>query len=151
MSIQTLNIGPVPCDEECAQMGRPDFPERSRRECWVFQRMLERLYPVPDGAWLKVKSFAHDFGSYREVCVSYDDTDEAACDYAFLLEGETPPEWDAIARYELSWHERKTRLIEAAARGEIVQDEIPAQYLTGDFPALPANKTLSELFARFPL
>jgi hypothetical protein len=71
MNLQYLDIGAAPCEEECAQVGRTDYPERSRRECQVFQRMLECCYPAPDRDWLKVKSFAHDFGSYREVCVYY--------------------------------------------------------------------------------
>ena len=152
MTIQYLSIAAAPLEEACAQVGRPDYEERSRRECRIFERMLQRLYPAPNAkAWLKTKSFPHDFGNYREVCVGYEDTDEAACDYAFMLERETPPKWDAIALYELLWHERKTHLIEAAARGVITGDDIPAQYLTGDFPALPANKTLPELCRSFPL
>ena len=145
MSIQFIHLGAAPCEEACAQVGQADYPERSQRECLVFQRMLQRLYPVPDGASLKVKSFAHDYGRYREVCVCYDDEDEAASAYAFQLEGETPCEWDAIARYELLWHERKTCFSAAAARGEI-----PAQYL-GDFPALPADQPFDALCAMFPL
>ncbi|MDR2111611.1 MAG: hypothetical protein LBQ62_00665 [Candidatus Accumulibacter sp.] len=152
MSIQFIHIGAAPCEEECAQVNHADYAECSQRECFVFKRMLERLYPPPNPrAWLKVKSFPHDFGSYREVCVCYDDKDEAASEYAFRLERETPPEWDAIARYELLWHGRKTHMLEAAARGEIHEDEIPARYLAGDFPALPANKTLPELCRQFPL
>jgi hypothetical protein len=151
MSIQIIQIGATPCEEECAQTGRSDYPERSRRECLVFQRMLERLYPAPDGACLEVKSFPHDFGGYREVCVCYDDENEAASEYAFRLERETPLKWDATARYELLWSERKARYKEATERGEINDGEIPVQYLTGDFPALPADKSFPELCRRFPL
>jgi hypothetical protein len=151
MSIETIHIGPVPCEEECAQVGRSDYEERSHRECLVFQRMLQRLYPPPDEAYLKVKSFSHDYGGYREVCVCYDDKNEAACEYAFRLEHETPPQWDAIANYELLWSERKAHCIEAAKKGEITRDEIPAQYLAEDFPALPADKSFPELCRQFPL
>ena len=61
-------------------MGRPDYDEQSLLECKVFKRMLERLHPVPAEALssLIVKSFPHDFGSYREVCVRYEDTDPVA-------------------------------------------------------------------------
>jgi hypothetical protein len=151
MTTQTLHIGPAPCEEECAQVGRPDYEERSRRECLVFRRMLQRLYPAPDRARLQVKSFAHDFGSYREVCVCYDDQNEAACTYACQLERETPLKWDAIAHYELLWHERQSHYREAVRKGEIVCDEIPAQYLAEDFPARPADQSLPELCRQFPL
>jgi hypothetical protein len=151
MSIQYITIGATPCEEDCAQVGQADYPERSRRECLVFKRLLERMYPVPDGAWLKVKSFAHDFGSYREVCVCYEDQDEAACDYAYRLEEGTPAKWDAIARHELLWLDRKERFSQAAARGEITRDEIPARYRGEDFPVLPADKSFTDLCAMFPL
>ena len=151
MSIQYLNLGATPCEEECARVGRSDYEERSRRECFIFQRMLKRLYPAPPKAWLDVKSFPHGYGNYREVCVCFDDQSEAACDYAYALKQETPPEWDAIARYELLWQERKNDFFRAVARGEITGAEIPAQYLTRDFPALPADKTFPELCSSFPL
>jgi hypothetical protein len=151
MTIQCLSIAAAPLEEDCAQVGRPDYEERSRRECLIFERMLRRLYPAPDAeAWLKTKSSAHDFGRYREVCACYDDRDEAACDYAYRLEREAPLKWDAIALYELMWQERKERFAQAVARGEITQDEIPAQYLVTDFPALPADKSLPELCRMFP-
>ncbi|ASI68608.1 hypothetical protein BA022_08590 [Diaphorobacter nitroreducens] len=92
MSSQIMNIGPVPCEENAAQVGRTDYDEQSLRECKVFKRMLERLHPVPADALasLIVKSFPHDFGSYREVCVRYEDTDPLATAYAFDLERDTP-------------------------------------------------------------
>ena len=70
--------------QQGAQVGRADYDERSRRECRVFLRMLERLYPLADDvpARFTVRSFPHDFGAYREVCVRYDDTDARACDHA---------------------------------------------------------------------
>jgi hypothetical protein len=152
MSTQRLNIGAAPNEEECAQVGQPDYPEYSQRECLVFMRMLQRLYPVPNAkAWLAVKSFSHEFGSYREVCAYYDNEDAVATEYAFMLERETPLKWDDIANYELLWHAKKTHYAEAARRGEITRDEIPASYLADDFPALPADKTFLELCRMFPL
>jgi hypothetical protein len=151
MSIQYIALGATPCEEECAQVGRPDYPERSKRECQVYQRMLERLYPAPnDQVRLVIKSSSHDFGNYREVCARFDDEDEPATDYAYELERESPTEWDAIARYELLWLERRDAFQRAAARGEITRDEIPAPYRSPEFPALPADKTLTELCALFP-
>ncbi|MDR0578705.1 MAG: hypothetical protein LBI87_14535 [Candidatus Accumulibacter sp.] len=150
MSIQCLSIGATPCEEECAQVGRPDYEERSRRECLVFQRMLERLHPAPNAeAWLEVKSFAHDFGRHHQVCVCFNEQDEAACHYANRLERKMPAQWDAIAIYELLWQERKERFSCAVVRGEI--DEVPAPYRSTDFPALPADKTFPELCRMFPL
>lgn len=153
MSYQTMTIGPSPCEENCAQVGRPDYDERSRRECRVFQRMLERLFPLPGDvpAQYVVKSFPHDFGAYREVCVRYDDTDARACDHAYQVEANTPPEWDAIARYELIWIERHAQLHRAVQRGDLQPQELPEAYRGHDLPVLPAERSFSELLAAFPL
>lgn len=50
---------------------------------------------------MKVKGFSHDFGTYYEVVVDYDDEVEKTVDYAFLLEGEMPLNWDKIALQEI--------------------------------------------------
>lgn len=153
MPRQIMNIGPVPTDESAAQVGRPDYDDQSLRQCHVFKRMLERLHPIPaDGsATLVVKSFPHDCGSYREVCVRYDDNDPVATDYAFALESDTPAEWDAIARYELIWLEHLGVLNRAVRVGETSPADIPETYRSGQLPELPADLTFSELLAAFPL
>ena len=46
--MQFIEIGPVPGEEHCAQVGSPDYTEASLRECEVFRRMLYRLFPVPE-------------------------------------------------------------------------------------------------------
>lgn len=153
MPSQIMNIGPVPCEENAAQVGRPDYDERSRLECTVFKRMLERLHPIPVEcpATLVIKSFAHDFGTYREVCVRYDDTDADATNYAFLLEGDTPAQWDAIARYELIYFERLEVLNRAVRNGAMRQDEVPTLFQSGQLPELPEGQTFSQLLAAFPI
>ncbi len=153
MSTQIMNIGPVPTDESAAQVGRSDYDEQSLRQCQAFKRMLERLHPVPAdcSAALVIKSFPHDFGSYREVCVRYDDSDPVATDYAYGLENNTPAQWDATASYELIWLERLSVLNRAVRAGEMSSADIPEAYRTGRLPELPANRSFSELLAAFPL
>ena len=100
--VDYLNIGPAPCEEDCAQVGSPDYTKRSRKECRAFLNQLERQFgEPPDGAYLTIKTFPHDFGSYREVCVAFDDNDQEATHYAFKLEGETPARWDEDAKKEV--------------------------------------------------
>lgn len=97
-----LNIGPVPWGEDCAQVGSEDYDQRSRRECVVFLNQIRVAVAEPPGAALVIKSFPHDFGSYREVCCRYSDDNEAAQDYAFNCEGHKGLEsWDDQARQEL--------------------------------------------------
>ena len=42
-----IEIGPVPGEENCAQVGSSDYTEASLRECEVFRRMLARLFEPP--------------------------------------------------------------------------------------------------------
>lgn len=153
MTYQLMTIGPSPCEETCAQVGQADYEERSRRECRVYLRMLERLYPLAGDvpARFTVRSSPHDFGAYREVCVRYDDTDARACDHAYEVERHSPAEWDAIARYELLWIERHDLLQRAVHRGEMLPQEVPERYRGSELPALPAHLGFAELLAAFPL
>lgn len=97
-----LSIGSVPHECDCAQVGRPDYDTRSRIECNVFLKQIKRVCGEPPaGARLVVKSFPHDFGSYREVCVVFDDENREATDYALKCEGADIPKWDNEAIDEL--------------------------------------------------
>ncbi len=97
-----ISIGATPSDEECAQVGTPDYPEKSKAECRAFKHQLERTFrDCPDGTYFTVKSFPHDFGSYREVVVSYDDDDEESREFAYHVENNAPSTWDDIAKMQL--------------------------------------------------
>lgn len=97
-----VSVGPAPYEENCAQVGQPDYPERSRIECRVFANQLRRvLGEPPAGARIGVKTFEHDFGTYREVVVYYDEDDDEAASYAFRAENEYPARWDKQAIKEL--------------------------------------------------
>lgn len=115
--------------------------------------MLERLLPLPNGIPVRyvVKAFPHEFGAHREVCARYEDTDGQACDHACMVEGNTPAEWDAIARYQLLWLERRELLQRAIRRGELKPGEMPEVYRSDGFPALPVDRGLGDLLAAFPL
>ena len=98
---ELLNIGSAPHDEDCAQVGTENYQTQGRKECRALANQMIRLFGEPPfGAMLVVKSFPHDFGSYQELCVSYDSDNEDAEDYAFQCEM-LPEKWDAEARVEL--------------------------------------------------
>lgn len=97
-----LNIGCVPADESCAQVGTDDYECKSRKECATFIGQLRRIFgDEPDGARLGVKSFPHDFGSYMEVVCLYGTDKPVAVNYAFRCESCMPMVWDAAARQQL--------------------------------------------------
>jgi hypothetical protein len=91
-----LTLGPAPCDEDCAQVGQPDYHERARHECRRFILLIrQKLGPEPEGAWLSTKSFPHDFGTYYEVVCYFNTEIQASVDYASRCEAETPATWEA--------------------------------------------------------
>ena len=95
MAYDHIELGPCPAEEDCAQVGTPDYGERSRQECARYiERLRQVLGPEPDGAALRVKSFTHDFGTYREVVCRYDDDNPDATAYAWRCEAEAPGRWE---------------------------------------------------------
>lgn len=97
--METLNIGCTPIDEPCAQVGQEDYARQAKLGCRALMAQLERAYPCPEGAnaWLFIKANPHDFGTYYEVEVKFDEEDSAACDWAYLIEASLPERWDAEA------------------------------------------------------
>jgi hypothetical protein len=106
--VESIEIGSAPCDEECAQVGSADYPERSRAECRAFINQIKRVMgEPPEGVSLFIKSNSHDFGTYREVAVKVtgvltEDASEKALEYAYRCESASPTEWDDEARAELA-------------------------------------------------
>ncbi|MBS2132069.1 hypothetical protein KEX41_28185 (plasmid) [Burkholderia thailandensis] len=106
--VETIEIGSAPCDEQCAQVGQADYPERSRAECRAFINQIRRaLGEPPEGVGLFIRSNAHDFGTYREVAVKVGavptpEAREKAVEYAGRCESESPVNWDDEARAELA-------------------------------------------------
>ena len=98
-----LDLGPAPCNENCAALGRDDdFDVRNRRECLALIHQIRRERgEEPGSAQLKIKSNNHDYGVYREVVCYFDNHDEEGMNYAFKCETEYPEEWDTEARKEL--------------------------------------------------
>jgi len=98
-----LTIGSSPLNETCAQIRQNGYYEQAQKECRAFLNQLIRIHGNPPAnARLAVKGFNHEFGTYYEVVVIYDDEVEEAEEYAFLLEGNIPEEWDDEALEEMS-------------------------------------------------
>ena len=99
-----VNIGPVPCNEDCAQVGREGYREQAVKECMRFIKLLRKMLgDEPAGAWLAIKWFDHDFGSYCEVVCWYHTEDKEAREYAFRCENECPLTWEGGRREQLKF------------------------------------------------
>jgi porphobilinogen deaminase len=100
-----LDLAPTPIDEPCAMVEKSgDYLPRMRAECRAFAHQLERTFPeaLEAGCSFRVKSNAHEFGSYLEVQVCFNDNDEHMTHWAYMIEAELPELWDDEARAELA-------------------------------------------------
>ena len=88
-------IGSSPAAEDCVQVsGAVDYLPAMKKECLRFKAMLEEKFPnPPPNTRFAIKRFEHDFGPYLEVCVIFDDENEASSDFAYKVEGNTPEYW----------------------------------------------------------
>lgn len=101
--MMSVELGPVPVNENCQQVGTPNYDhDRARKECEVFRDLIRRTVgEEPAGARLVVKDQYHDFGNYYEVVCKFDENNTPAEDYAFRCEEEAPVNWDEQAKKEL--------------------------------------------------
>lgn len=103
----TLELGPAPVDEDCAQLGADDYVVRAVTECRAYINQLHRVYEkiwgtcVPKGLRLHAKKNNHEYGVYYEVAASFDDSDEQAVDAIYWFEANLPDKWDEEAMVEL--------------------------------------------------
>jgi hypothetical protein len=117
MTVDYLSIGSVPCEEECAQVGRPDYYTNTRIECTAFKNQLLRVFSEPPAStWFAVKSFPHDFGTYHEVVCHFDEDSEESRNYAFNAESNTPMKWDEESKKELASKGYKLELEKAKVK-----------------------------------
>lgn len=85
-----IELGPVPCDEGCAQVGDDNFERDNKLECMRYLKGLARKYPK---CKFKIKQFKHDFGPYSEVVVCYNSNDADSIDAAYAVQSNTPTTW----------------------------------------------------------
>jgi len=98
-----IEIGSVPYDEECAQVGEANYHELSKIECRLFAKQIIEQFNEQieeTGCLIRVKSFQHDFGNYSEVVVYYPDT-EKAIDLAFEIESDCWQNWTEESKNKL--------------------------------------------------
>jgi hypothetical protein len=98
----SLNLSPTPVGEDCAQLGDANYSSRARQECRAFIQQLKREFGEPPiGAAFKITQNPHDFGTYLDVDIQFNDEDDAASEYAYKVEANLPEFWDAAAKKEL--------------------------------------------------
>ena len=91
-----LYLGPVPAEENCTEIGDPDYSRKAKAECQAYIEAIRKVCGrEPEGARLSVKSNQHDMGVYYECVVRFDGSNEAAVEYAYRCEAKGPTTWEA--------------------------------------------------------
>lgn len=97
-----LELGPVPANEECVQVGEDNYTELGKKECYIHKRQLERQFPsLPGEMRFGVKAFNHDFGGYYDVVIYFRGGIQEEAQMAYRIEREASPDWDEEASKEL--------------------------------------------------
>lgn len=113
--MEYLELSSAPYEEECVQVSsKIDYLQAQRAECYIFKRMLERQFPPPQGAYFSVKPNQHDFGTYYEVVVKYEN--EEGENFAYDMEENIPAKWDDEALAEIAANEEIQAYHAAAKR-----------------------------------
>jgi hypothetical protein len=67
----------VPSDEPCVQIGEDNYSKWSRLEAYtLIEQLIRQLGEPPSLTFFKVISCSHDFGTYYDVAIVYDDDEE---------------------------------------------------------------------------
>jgi hypothetical protein len=102
MYMEQLELSPTPIAEDCTQVGTPEAYKFGALECRVFVEQLRRVFgDEPTGSYFKIASNSHEFGTYYEVVIRFDEDNKAASKYAYKIEGKLPQYWDEEAKSEL--------------------------------------------------
>ena len=91
-----INIGSVPSGEDCQQVPYSDYG-LMLRECKQYIEAIRKVVgQEPIGAYLKVKAFPHDFGTYHEVVCEFDSDNRESFEYALKCENQAPCTWSEV-------------------------------------------------------
>ena len=87
-------LGPVPSEENCAQVGELGYRRKAIAECYRFIQLIrETRGHEPEGAELRLKAFDDDCGVYYEVVCWFDTDIPSSVAYARACKDDAPETW----------------------------------------------------------
>lgn len=91
-----LTLGSVPYNENCVQVGDPEYYDKTKKETERYIEQLKARFPEYQeiGVRFVVKSFEHDFGTYHEVVVKFNDSNDIQCAFADFVDQNLPGNWN---------------------------------------------------------
>jgi hypothetical protein len=106
-----IEIGPTPCDENCAQVGDDNFRMIADKEMSIYIDQLNRMFgdliKNSHSVSFSKKWFAHDFGTYGEVVINFDDEKDSEIPYK--IERNLPEQWDEEALKQIKLFKQENK------------------------------------------
>lgn len=94
MAKDYISIGCTPAAEECVQVSKTEYYlDKMLVECDRYKTLLQTIFADCTKVTIAVKTFPHDFGTYAEVVVKFDDNDPEAIAQAIHIENNSPMYW----------------------------------------------------------
>ena len=81
------SLGPTPAGEDCVPVGDANYSNKAGAECSRYRDLLKLKFPEAGkyGCSFHRKSFQHEFGTYYEIVVQFDDSEEKQWNTLTLL------------------------------------------------------------------
>jgi len=94
--MEEFNLGTtVPHEEECIQLGQPNYSAFSKIEAnTLMKQIIRELGNPPSGCRMKLVGCEHDFGVYYDIALVYDEDDAEHVEWFLKVEGKLPMNWD---------------------------------------------------------
>lgn len=89
----------TPYEEDCVMVGSEGYKEKAHLEYRAIVEQIKRQFGIPPVSVIfKFKHSPHDFGTYYELQVIYNEDSEEACQYISNIEQDFPQTWDKESR-----------------------------------------------------
>ncbi|MHA2099648.1 MAG: hypothetical protein ACW99A_13310 [Candidatus Kariarchaeaceae archaeon] len=97
------NFETSPLGEEGVQVrSGEDYMSAMRKEAVAYREQLLRMFPIPTDLKMdvvyKIVGRSHDFGTYLEIVIRFNENNPDAKKYVRMVENNEPEEWDDEAR-----------------------------------------------------
>lgn len=107
-------LGNSPIEEESVQVNSSKpYMDNMRKESLKFLQLLKKLFPEyrKYNCAFKIEKSLHEFGSYQEVKIEYNENDQESELYAVYVENFIPEYWNE-EKVKISFDEFKIRFDE---------------------------------------
>lgn len=93
----------VPHGEDCMQLGAENYDKFSNLEAdTLIDQIIRQLGQPPEGTYFKKIKCPHDFGTYLDIALVYDENDETSEAYFLYVDQNMPEYWDNISEEKLT-------------------------------------------------